>query len=248
MNYLEKFFPEVEKIAENSSVTLRNEAMNFYKEAYKWLGEKIRPFLNKLKKAQIDELDKIFKDLPKTQMKPLLMLPDSDDKGQKGGAEETEFDLYDISQPVDIFTKYNEAWTEKVLGQPKWVDKKELLEEMAKAANAPKLAASNFFPIVSMLKKVMADPIIHIVMSGMKILGLLAKGLRKNFQAPSKTFFPLVLSKLKEKKPQIIEQSQKTLEDFLYSLTLEDMLSDILESFADTVSYTHLTLPTNREV
>lgn len=41
---------------------MRNEALEFYKEVYKWIGDALKPFINKLKKAQVDELEKFFKE------------------------------------------------------------------------------------------------------------------------------------------------------------------------------------------
>jgi len=34
-------------------------------------------------------------------------------------------DAYDLAEPEDIFTKYNESWAERVLALPKWNEKKE---------------------------------------------------------------------------------------------------------------------------
>lgn len=69
LDYLKPYYPEVEKLAASTQASARTEAMNFYKEAFKWLGEALRPFLLKLKKAQLDELEKFFAEWPKTVIK-----------------------------------------------------------------------------------------------------------------------------------------------------------------------------------
>ena len=63
LNFLKPFFGEAEKLAGSSNSAIRTEALNFYKEAGKWLGDVlVRPFIAGLKKAQIDELDKFFQE------------------------------------------------------------------------------------------------------------------------------------------------------------------------------------------
>ncbi len=59
-------------------------------------------------------------------------------------------DAYEIADPVDIFNKFNEAWTDKVLGMEKWMEKKEEMEELVKTAgNVTKmLGTGNFWPVV----------------------------------------------------------------------------------------------------
>ena len=42
---------------------MRDEAMKFYKECYRWLGEPLKPLLEKLKKQQIEELEKAFEEI-----------------------------------------------------------------------------------------------------------------------------------------------------------------------------------------
>jgi hypothetical protein len=49
-------------------------------------------------------------------------------------------DAYDLSEPVDIFKKFNEKWVDSVLNAPKWSEKTKMLEEFVKAASVPKLA------------------------------------------------------------------------------------------------------------
>lgn len=43
----------------------------------------------------------------------------------KGGAK---IDAYDMATAQDIFNKFNESWTDKVLALQKWSERKELLD------------------------------------------------------------------------------------------------------------------------
>ena len=46
------FLPIVADMANNTNAQVRVEAMNFYKECYKWLGEGLKPLIEDLKKQQ----------------------------------------------------------------------------------------------------------------------------------------------------------------------------------------------------
>jgi len=50
---VKSFLPIVETAAGSSFPAVRSEAMNFYRECYKWLGEGMKPFIANLKKQQL---------------------------------------------------------------------------------------------------------------------------------------------------------------------------------------------------
>lgn len=81
-----------------------------------------------------------------------------------------------------------------------------------------------------MLKRVLGDSNIQVVLCGIKIFSILAKGLRKNFFSSAKSFFSVLLQKFKDKKTNIIDETHKTLESFIYCITLDDILEDIKEA------------------
>ena len=237
MNYLKAFFVEIEKLTQSSMANLRTESMKFYKEAFKWMGEEsIQQFCLKLKKSQIEELNIFFKENSNISMSALIK-DENEENELKNNNQNTVFlDPYDISDPVDIFHKFNEHWTDKVLEQSKWTDKKSLLEEFYKDAfSKPKLAANNFYHIIPFFKKILNDNNINIVIIGIKCLGVLAKGLRKNFSTGAKIFFPILLQKFKDKKTLLVEENHKTLEKFLYSINLEDIQENIKDCLNDKV-------------
>lgn len=47
---IKSFLPIVEGLAASSNPGLRTEAMNFYKECYKFLGDALKPLISGLKK------------------------------------------------------------------------------------------------------------------------------------------------------------------------------------------------------
>ena len=56
-----------------------------------------------------------------------------------------------------------------------------MLDKFLKAAQCPRLANSGYLPIVLMCKKLLKDCNHNIVISGIKIVESLSKGLRKKF-------------------------------------------------------------------
>jgi hypothetical protein len=59
-----------------------------------------------------------------------------------------------------------------------------------------------------MLKKLLNDSNIVVSVKSITSCGVLAQGLKKNFRESAKMFFPIILSKFKEKKISCIEESK----------------------------------------
>lgn len=67
-------------------------------------------------------------------------------------------DAYDIVDAVDIFSKFNEKWCDKVLALSKWNEKSQQLEDLIKQASAPRIVpAQNFTFFMSFIKKLLND-------------------------------------------------------------------------------------------
>ena len=77
---------------------------------------------------------------------------------------------------------------------------------------------------------------------GIKAIDAMCKGLRKNFFVHTKIFFPIILSKLKDKKTAVIEETHKALETMVsfciqsyllfkqivnYFIDIEDILEEV---------------------
>lgn len=50
----------VETAVGSKQAAVRQAALGFYEECYKWIGDGIKPAVEKLNKPQQDELDKLF--------------------------------------------------------------------------------------------------------------------------------------------------------------------------------------------
>ena len=179
-------------------LSVRTEALAFYKQSLIYMGEAAKFFVSKLKKVQVEELERFYEESLKEVPKPTRSIEDySNQLSGKLGAKGTSLDVYEISDPIEIFNKFNDTWCEKVLAQAKWSDKKSLLDELLNAANVPKLANSQFYPVTTMLKKLLNDSNVIVMVHAIKIYGALAKGLRKYFGQTCKIVLGLILSKFK---------------------------------------------------
>lgn len=80
-----------------------------------------------------------------------------------------------------------------------------MLEEFVKAASVPKLANTEFRHISEMIKRLINDSNFNVVIWDLKVLAVMARGLRRNFQYVVKNVFANVLGKFRDKKTQMIE-------------------------------------------
>ena len=107
------------------------------------------------------------------------------------------------------------------------------MNELISAASVPKLAPTNYYPVIAMVKRLLNDSNFNVVVSAVKITKLLAKGLRKNFAGSAKLLASTILSKFKEKKTLLVDETHACLEAFFYCLIPEDVIEDLKEIFDD---------------
>jgi len=146
--------PFMEKLADNTNPSVKNEVLDFYKELYKWIRDSVKGFVSKLKEVQRIDLEKAFEEISKNC--PKVPIPEKtlksdkeklDKQGDKLGfnkvnnseesnkidmlkEEETNFNLV---EGTDVFAKFTEDWTENILDKSRtWVEKRDILEEFIK--------------------------------------------------------------------------------------------------------------------
>jgi hypothetical protein len=50
LDYLKTLLPEINKLSESMNSSVKTLVMTFFKEAYKWIGEGVKAFTDKMKK------------------------------------------------------------------------------------------------------------------------------------------------------------------------------------------------------
>ncbi|KRX07362.1 Armadillo-type fold [Pseudocohnilembus persalinus] len=236
-DFLQPFIPLIEKHAQSTVAGIKKESTTFFEEVIKWLGiDIIKGSIEKLKDIQQKELQAFSENWEqnKTPMKPLRLKEEDQPKQAKTGKVE-KIDLYDISKPKEIFNTYNEKWCDNLLKKSKWQEKKELLAQFAKEAEAPKLAGTvqQIMPVVQMIKRTLTDSNVNVMLGGIKVSGNLAQGLRRSFFQGAKILFGLTIQKFKEKKTLVIQETHLALANFFYSVQLDEVWEDIKEGITD---------------
>ena len=229
LQFFKPFKDDLESMLASRSVSLKNNAMSIYKEAYLWLGDAIKAFTTTVKKPQMDELEAYFKTVDPSQMKAIKK---DDGKGGKAKA----LDVYDLVAEAELPKKFNEdSWVDEVLAMAKWNERKAAIDELNEIIiKNPKLSPkTNSFNFLNLARRVFMDSNVAVQVSMIKALGLLAAALRKHFGIVAKTMFPSLLVKLKEKNRALSEEIIVTLEKFYGTLTFEETHDDLKEHLKD---------------
>ncbi|GER36495.1 microtubule organiziation 1 family protein [Striga asiatica] len=123
-----------------------------------------------------------------------------------------EIDEYELVDPVDILTPLEKSGFWEGVKAAKWSERKEAVAELTKLASTKKIAPGDFSEVCRTLKKLITDVNIAVAVEAVQALANLAKGLRTHFSASSRFVLPVLLEKLKEKKPTMTEALTQTLQ------------------------------------
>ncbi|KAL7243803.1 hypothetical protein ACSBR1_016095 [Camellia fascicularis] len=140
-----------------------------------------------------------------------------------------EIDEYELVDPVDILTPLEKAGFWNGVKAAKWSDRKEAVAELTKLASTKRIAPGDFTEICRTLKKLIIDVNIAVAVEAIQAIGNLARGLRTHFSGNSRFILPVLLEKLKEKKPTLTEALAQTLQAMYKSgcLNLADIVEDV---------------------
>ncbi|KAG8385593.1 hypothetical protein BUALT_Bualt03G0061300 [Buddleja alternifolia] len=152
-----------------------------------------------------------------------------------GPAEESpadipqEIDEYELVDPVDILTPLEKSGFWEGVKAAKWSERKEAVAELTKLASTKRIAPGDFTEVCRILKKLITDVNIAVAVEAIQALGNLARGLRTHFSGSSRFLLPVLLEKLKEKKPTSTEALSQTLQAMHKSgcLSLTDIVEDV---------------------
>ncbi|KAG6794093.1 hypothetical protein POTOM_003328 [Populus tomentosa] len=138
-----------------------------------------------------------------------------------------EIDEYDLVDPVDILGPLEKAGFWDGVKATKWSERKEAVAELTKLASTKRIAPGDFSEVCRTLKKLITDVNIAVAVEAIQAIGNLARGLRTHFSGSSRFLLPVLLEKLKEKKPTLTEALAQTLQAMHKAGCLN--LADIIE-------------------
>lgn len=157
-----------------------------------------------------------------------------DDIIKKDEEEKKADDVFDLYDPVDLITKFGAPeWLDKIGELKEWKAKKEMLEELLKESDVPKIKPADFTNIAKALKKFIGDSNAAVSNIAVKICANLGKGLRKDFENCTRELLPALIQKFKEKKTQLIEDIKLVLDLFLDCTNLEHIQEEIISGLGD---------------
>ncbi|KAM3333300.1 hypothetical protein ACQJBY_028412 [Aegilops geniculata] len=140
-----------------------------------------------------------------------------------------EIDEYDLVDPVDILTPLEKSGFWDGVKATKWSERRDAVAELTKLASTKKIAPGDFNEVSRTLKKLVTDVNLAVAVEATQAIGNLAKGLRTHFSGNSRNLLPVLLEKLKEKKPTMSEALTQTLEAMHKSgcIALLDVIEDV---------------------
>uniref|UniRef100_A0A453FSX2 VHS domain-containing protein n=1 Tax=Aegilops tauschii subsp. strangulata TaxID=200361 RepID=A0A453FSX2_AEGTS len=136
---------------------------------------------------------------------------------------------YDLVDPVDILTPLEKSGFWDGVKATKWSERRDAVAELTKLASTKKIAPGDFNEVSRTLKKLVTDVNLAVAVEATQAIGNLAKGLRTHFSGNSRNLLPVLLEKLKEKKPTMSEALTQTLEAMHKSgcIALLDVIEDV---------------------
>lgn len=140
-----------------------------------------------------------------------------------------EIDEYELVDPVDILTPLEKSGFWDGVKATKWSERKEAVAELTKLASTKRIAPGDFTEVCRTLKKLITDVNIAVAVEAIQAIGNLARGLRLHFSGSSRFLLPILLEKLKEKKPTMVEALTQTLQAMHKAgcLNLADFVEDV---------------------
>ncbi|XP_058078323.1 protein MOR1 isoform X2 [Magnolia sinica] len=140
-----------------------------------------------------------------------------------------EIDEYELVDPVDILTPLDKSGFWDGVKATKWSERRDAVAELTKLSSTKRIAPGDFTEVCRTLKKLITDVNIAVAGEAIQAIGNLARGLRNHFSGSSRFLLPVLLEKLKEKKPVLAESLTQTLQAMHKSgcLTLADVIEDV---------------------
>ncbi|GKB52804.1 protein MOR1 isoform X1 [Tanacetum coccineum] len=123
-----------------------------------------------------------------------------------------EKDEYELVDPDDILTPLEKSGFWNKVKSTRWTQRKEAVAKLTKLASTKRIAPGDFTDLCRILKKLITDRSISVRVEAVRAIGNLALGLRISFFSYSHILLPVLLAKLREKKPIMMEALTNTLQ------------------------------------
>ena len=243
---------QLPKIFGHADKNVRAEGSNLAAELYRWLKEAMKTvFWSDLKPVQQQDLEKLFEKIKEepsprqernTRAQQAALQTHVATIGDEVGGESVmvepeeeepvEVDVFDLSEPVDVYSKIPEDFYDNV-ASTKWKERKDALDALFNTLNTPRIKDGHFDEVVRTFAKCMKDANIAVVTVAANCVEKLALGLRRHFARYRSSIVMPMMERLKEKKQSVADALGAALDAVFGSTSLSDCLEDILASLTN---------------
>ncbi|KAK1581520.1 hypothetical protein Q3G72_006760 [Acer saccharum] len=212
-----KMLPE---LFDHQDQNVRASSKGLTLELCRWIGkDTVKSILfEKMRDTMKKELEVKLVNFTRTVRPSRKIRSEQEQEPVAGAAEESiddapqEIDAYELVDPVDILTPLEKSGFWEGVKATKWSERKEAVAELTKLASTRRIAPGDFTEVSRTLKKLITDVIIVVAVEAIQAIGNLARGLRTHFSVGSSFLLPVLLEKLKEKKPVLTKSLTQTLQ------------------------------------
>ncbi|GJY14629.1 protein MOR1 isoform X1 [Tanacetum coccineum] len=138
-------------------------------------------------------------------------------------------DEYELVDPVDILTPLEKSGFWNNVKSRKWTQRKEAVAKLTELASTKRVAPGDYTELCRTLKKLITDRSIFVRVEAVRAIGNLALELKVDFSRCSHILLPVLLAKLREKKPIMTEALTNTLQAIHKAecVTLANIITDV---------------------
>lgn len=232
----------IPKLFGHSDSKVRAETSALTVELYRWIGQPLMTSLSDLKPVQIKDLEEAFSKLPAEKPTPTRLIRAEQAAAEEAAAaaeeevqdnnqpeeemEVDEIDAFDLADPVDITAKLQSNFYE-LLASKKWQERREALDALLEQAKTPKILDKDYSELMGALAKRINDANILLVGATATCIEHIANGLRQDFGKYKPIIAPVMIEKLKERKPAILEQLANGLNAVFASVPMSELIEDV---------------------
>jgi cytoskeleton-associated protein 5 len=222
---------------------IREACYNTLVELSCWLGDisgAVQSMEEPQKKELMARVDKLGdEEKRRTQAKRLYrgeaqLVTDICDSGtvvvDKAASVPVTLDAYDMVEAVDAQKKLPRGWCiSKVFSMEKWKEKHEYLQELSKILDVPRLVSCDFYASLapSFARLFKTESNIPIMTEAAKCVGLMARGLRKDFERPARQLLPVALKRIVDKSVWKTNVLIDRVEQLLWSVPFDLLLEEL---------------------
>ncbi|EAR88173.1 hypothetical protein TTHERM_00016390 (macronuclear) [Tetrahymena thermophila SB210] len=231
LNSLKPFMHIIKSISFSANLQVRNAAIEFYQEAYSWMGDSIFEYTKSLKRTQLLQLEKAFSQVILKERRPLKCPIEVFQPIMNDSLYEKEQNIF--TSDVDEEIQKQESYIRKALAVQEWVNKDDLIQKIVDdASNQLKLREQNYSNIIQIILELLGDWNKYLIENTLILIKNLAQKLKKDFCQGGIELFEAVFELYSVDKSINRDKISKALVSLFVVAGLKQLLKIILKILA----------------